>query len=181
MAGFENEVMRAKNMNFDETAPKPHLGVINAAGKFPIGTGNLFPIPEILGGSLTSPDNSITIGYSSPNITAIVNTSLLFKWQDVSGAFLSSRNNGYFITATASSTLPGGASEGDTFKYFVDTTQILTLTASGGQIIRMGNVVSSSGGTAVTTLRGDSVEFVFRSSNQCWCAIAGFTGTWVLA
>jgi hypothetical protein len=69
MAGFENNVMVAKNMNFDTAAANPHLGVINAAGKLPIGTGNLSPTPEILGGSITSPLGTISIGYSSPNIT----------------------------------------------------------------------------------------------------------------
>lgn len=73
MAGFENDVMISKNMNFDETSPKPHLGVINGIGKLPIGTGNTFPTPEILGGNLISPDNSIAIGYASPNITLAVN------------------------------------------------------------------------------------------------------------
>lgn len=69
MAGFENSVMVAKNLNFDELGAKPHLGVINAAGKLPIGTGNSSPTPEILGGSLTSPLGTVAIGYSSPNIT----------------------------------------------------------------------------------------------------------------
>jgi len=72
MAGFENDVMVAKNVNFDEAAAKPHLGIINAAGKLPIGTGNTYPTPEILAGVLTSPDSSVTIGYSSPNITLVV-------------------------------------------------------------------------------------------------------------
>lgn len=74
MAGFENDVMVAKNLNFDETAAKPHLGIINAAGKFPIGTGNTFPTPEILGGKITSPLGTLTIGYSSPNITLDIST-----------------------------------------------------------------------------------------------------------
>lgn len=69
MAGFENDVGVMKNLNFDEVSPKPHLGIIDAAGKIPIGTGNSFPTPEILGGSITSPGGSLTIGYSSPNIT----------------------------------------------------------------------------------------------------------------
>lgn len=77
MASFENSVVVAKNLNFDMNSPKPHLGIVNAAGKIPIGTGNSFPTPEILAGSLTSPDSSITFGYSSPNITAIVNTAVL--------------------------------------------------------------------------------------------------------
>ncbi len=184
MAGFANDIVYANNGDFSiagSTKGSLANGLLTN-GQLWIGTTAVnVGGTHISVGTIVSPDNSITIGYSSPNITAIVNTSLLFKWQDVAGAFISSKNNGYFITATASSTLPAGASEGDTIKYFVDTTQILTLTATGGQIIRMGNVVSSSGGTAVSTLQGDSVEFVFRSSNQCWCAIAGFTGTWVLA
>ena len=69
MGGFENDVVVAKNVNFDGSSPKPHLGIINAAGKLLIGTGSTFPIPEILGGSIISPDSSIIIGYSSPNIT----------------------------------------------------------------------------------------------------------------
>lgn len=69
MAGFENDVMVSKNINFDGFAAKPHLGIINAAGKLPIGTGNTSPTPEILAGSITSPLGTLTIGYSSPNIT----------------------------------------------------------------------------------------------------------------
>lgn len=77
MAGFENDVIVGSNLNFDDDGAKPHLGILNAAGKLPIGTGNLSPIPEILGGVLTSPNNSITFGYSSPNITAVVNTNVV--------------------------------------------------------------------------------------------------------
>lgn len=77
MSGFENDVMVAKNLNFDDAALPPHLGIITAAGMLAIGTGDLSPTPEILGGSLTSPDNSITFGYSSPDITAVVNTSVV--------------------------------------------------------------------------------------------------------
>ncbi len=69
MSGFENDIMLAKNLNFDEAGAKPHLGIIDAAGKFPIGTGATQPTPEILGGTLTSPLGTLTIGYSSPNIT----------------------------------------------------------------------------------------------------------------
>jgi hypothetical protein len=361
MAGFENDVMLAKNMNFDEVSAKPHLGVLNAAGKLPIGTGNTFPTPEILGGSITSPLGTITVGYSSPNITldlvggstavdsfamqtgtspvvptvaglvtfsgAVVaagtnpvrtdgtgaNTMALevqisqaiaaadatkiglcnfdsaefsvdangfvkllggteaidsigvdatsgggtnpvlptaaglitvngavvavgtnpirsvstaanvyqiqaqtsqalaaadatkiglsnfnsaqfsvdangfvsiigggFTWNDVSGAFSPLKENGYFITATATGTLPAAPAQGDTIKFFVDTTQILTIQATAGKIIRFGSLVSSSGGTFVSTLQGDSVELVYRTSDTCWCAIAGFTGTWTL-
>lgn len=75
MAGFERDVMLATNMNFDEAAPKPHLGILNTGGKLAIGTGQISPIPEILGGNIVSPNNTILIGYSSPNITVATNGS----------------------------------------------------------------------------------------------------------
>ena len=104
-----------------------------------------------------------------------------FTWTDVSGAFSPLKNNGYFVTATATGTLPASPAQGDTIKFFVDTTQFLTIKAPGTQIIRLGSLVSSAGGTAISTLQGDSVELVYRSSDTCWCAIAAYTGTWLMA
>ncbi len=178
MPGFssitgDEAIMFADNASFDGT---DRGGKMTINGQLWIGST---AAPHVKLGSLTSPDTSITIGYASPNITLMVNTALLFKWQDVSGAFISNKNNGYFITATASSTLPAAASEGDTIEYALDTTQILTLTASGGQTVRIGNAVSSSGGTATSTLRGDSVTLVFRAVSQSWIATS-VIGTWTL-
>lgn len=102
-----------------------------------------------------------------------------FTWNDVSGAFSPLRNNGYFITGTATGTLPAAPAQGDTIKFFVDhASEVLTIDAPGTQIIRLGNQVSSAGGTFVSTAQGDSVELTYRASDTCWCAIAGFTGTW---
>ena len=105
-----------------------------------------------------------------------------FTWNDVSGAFSPLKNNGYFITGTATGTLPASPSQGDIIKFFVDhASQLLTIDAPGTQIIRMGSLVTSAGGTAVSTLQGDSCELVYRASDTCWCAIAGFTGTWTIS
>jgi len=105
-----------------------------------------------------------------------------FTWNDVSGAFSPLESNGYFITGTATGTLPAVPAQGDTIKFLVDhATQVLTIDAPGTQIIRMGTLVSSAGGTAVSTAHGDSVELVYRASNTCWEAVGGIIGTWVLA
>lgn len=104
-----------------------------------------------------------------------------FTWNDVSGAFSPLKNNGYFITGTATANLPATPSQGDTIKFFVDhATQVLTIDAPGTQIIRFGSAVTAAGGTAVSTARGDSVELTYRSSDTCWCAIGGFSGIWTL-
>lgn len=102
-----------------------------------------------------------------------------FTWSDVSGAFSPLKENGYFITGTATGTLPAAPAQGDTIKFFVDhASQVLTIQATAGKIIRLGTLVSSAGGTFVSTAQGDSVELTYRTSDTCWCAIAGFTGTW---
>ena len=37
MSGFENDVMVASNVNFNNNDPKPHLGIINSNGQLLIG------------------------------------------------------------------------------------------------------------------------------------------------
>jgi len=104
-----------------------------------------------------------------------------FTWNDISGAFSPLKNNGYFITGTATGTLPASPGQGDTIKFFVDhASQLLTIDAPGTQIIRLGSAVTAAGGTAVSSAQGDSVELVYRTSDTCWCAIAGFSGIWTL-
>lgn len=64
MSGFDNETMYANNYDF--RGVQPVVAQVTTAGQLPIGTG---ASPAIEVGSLTSPDGSIDIGYSSPNIT----------------------------------------------------------------------------------------------------------------
>lgn len=118
--------------------------------------------------SITNGSNSITIATSTGGYT----------WSDASGAFSPLKENGYFITATATGTLPAAPANGDTIKFFVDTTQILTIQATAGKIIRFSSAVSAAAGTAVSSAQGDSVELVYRTTNTCWCAVAGFSGNW---
>lgn len=271
MAGFENDVLLCSNVNFNPALPKPHTGLITTDGQLIIGTTALNAGGTHLNiGVLTSPLGTLSIGYSSPNITldlaggavaiekinlqtgttpcvpssgsitfngAVVaagtnpvrtdgtaaNTMALevqisqaiastdatkiglsnynlinftvdangfvslaggggFTWNDVSGAFSPLKSNGYFVTGTATGTLPASPSQGDTVKFFVDhASQVLTIKAPGTQIIRLGSLVSSAGGTAVSTVQGDSVELTYRASDTCWCAIGGFSGTWIMA
>lgn len=176
----EQTFLFCDNMSFDGT---PRGGGFDTDGQLFIGS-TAADRPKNSGhvrkGSLTSLDSSITIGYSAPNITLAVANGVS-TWNDVSGAFSPLKNNGYFITGTATGTLPASPSQGDTIKFFVDhASQVLTIQASGTQIIRLGNTVSSAGGTALSTDQGDSLELTYRASSDCWCTIAGANGNWTL-
>ena len=70
MAGFERDVLLCTNVNFNPALPKPHPGLITTNGQLIIGTTALNAGGTHLNiGTLTSPGGTITIGYSSPNIT----------------------------------------------------------------------------------------------------------------
>lgn len=168
------------NMSFDGTH---RSGALNADGQLWIGsTASDRPNNggHVRRGTITSPGGTITVGYSSPNITLDVSGgSGSFTWNDVSGAFSPVKDNGYFITGTATATLPAAPAQGDTIKFFVDhDSQVLTIDAPGTQIIRLATGVTSAGGTIISTAQGDSIELTYRASNTCWCAIAGFNGNW---
>lgn len=75
MSGFENDVMVAKNLNFNEAGGKPHLGIINAAGLIPIGTGQVQPLQEIQAGTIVA-GTGITVNYVSPNLVVASTASL---------------------------------------------------------------------------------------------------------
>jgi hypothetical protein len=103
-----------------------------------------------------------------------------FAWSDKATSFAAVSGNGYFITGTATATLPASPSEGNTISFIVDTTNILTIQANTGQIIRIGTAVSASAGTATNNARGDSVTLVFRSSNSAWISLGAPQGTWTV-
>src|SRR5690606_18750249 len=124
-----SDILVCKNINFDTVAPKPHLGIITAAGELPIGTGNTSPTPEILAGSITSPNGSITVGYSSPDITLEV-ASDGFTWNEVTGTSQElSVNKGYIgnNAGTITMTLPETALIGDTICFAQKGTGIITV------------------------------------------------------
>lgn len=67
MAGFANDVLIADNVNFTGATGVPgKIGTVTTDGQLLIGST---ATPNIQVGTLTSPNNTITIGYSSPNIT----------------------------------------------------------------------------------------------------------------
>jgi len=127
--------------------------------------------------TLTSFGGTITfiVGANSLNLES---TSGVFTWTDTSGTFSALKNNGYFITGTATANLPAVPSQGNEIKFIVDhASQALTIQSSGTQVIRFGNSVSSAAGTFVSTARGDSVTLVYRASDTAWIA-ESFVGTW---
>lgn len=111
-------------------------------------------------------------------VSAISGTA---PWLDVAVPTAMVNHTGYFVTAAVAVTLPAGVANGDMIEVVDAFGGGVVVTASGANLIRIGNVVSSAGGTATTTQLGDSARFVFRLVTQTWYAVPGVEGNWVLA
>lgn len=133
--------------------------------------------PNIKVGTLTSPDSSITIGYSSPNITIETASQSLLTWTDKATSFSAAERNGYFVTGTATGTLPASPNQGDTISFSLDTANVLTIQANTGQTIRGGGAVSSTAGSFSSNSIGDSLTLVYKSTGSVWISTS-IIGTW---
>lgn len=142
-------------------------------GQLPIGSSAGNPAAATLtagtGIAITNGHNSITIA----------STGSSMAWTDESTSFNAASGNGYFVTGTATATMPASPSQGNVISFIVDTTSTLTITANTGQVIRIGSAVSASAGTAANNARGDSLTLIYRSSDTAWIA-REVIGTWTV-
>lgn len=116
----------------------------------------------------------------SGNTTIATTGTLIGTWTDEATSFSALKNNGYFVTANATATLPASPAQGDTIAFNVDSASgILTITANTGQVISVGKVTSASAGTAASNFTGDSIVLVYRTSDTSWRAIQS-VGTWTV-
>jgi len=172
-SGLENDVLVAANVNFNNTGAKPHTGIITTDGQLLIGST---AAPKIQAGTLTSTDSSITIGYSSPNITLQVagGTTVGKTITGNSGGALSPtagnwniQGTGSITTSGAGSTLTGqltgltnhsvlvGAGTATITKVAPSATSGVPLISQGAAADPVfGTAVVAGGGTGATTLTG---------------------------
>lgn len=168
MAGFTNDVMNANNVNF--TGANPTVGTVTTNGQLMIGST---AAPNIKVGSLTSPGGTVSIGYSSPNITLDV-VSGGFTWHDVTGATqLIAVQNGYVTDrgGGVTYTLPATANFGDEF-IITGKQGLWTVAQNANQQILLGSSSTTVGvgGSIAATSVGDSITLV--------CITAGASTVW---
>ncbi len=115
MAGFDNDVVYALNADFtstDNQTPSAANGLATN-GQMWIGSTALNAgSTHINVGSITSPDSSVTVSYSSPNITLVVNGSAVGKTitGNSGGALSPTAGNWNIITANSTPIFAGSGS-----------------------------------------------------------------------
>lgn len=225
MAGSKNDVVVGKNADFSQ-AGAPNAATSEANG---LATNGQLWIGATLTnvggthinvGSIVSPDASLNIGYSSPNITlAVAGGTTTGKtitgdtggalsptggnWNILGGPGVTTSgsgstltinsvvftnttattlavDNGYNATAAGTYNMPATAAQGEMIIVFCDTAGAVVLDCPALNFIRIGNAITSSGGTATSTLQGDSLTLRYRLSSLTWEAVS-VSGNWLLA
>ena len=89
-------------------------------------------------------------------------------------------NNGYYATAAGTYVLPAAPAQGDVVIIVADTAGAVAVDAPSTHLIRIGNLISSAGGTATSTAIGDSLTLRYRASSTTWFSVST-QGNWTLA
>ena len=149
-------------------------GATLTAGEVLIGTTSTAPSPATLtagaGISITSASGAITIASSGEGIS----------WNNKSTSFNAVAENGYFITAGATATLPTGAANGVTIIIVAVASSSVVVQCATGDYITIGTVSSSASGTATNTAAGNTFTLTYYATGTTWYA-RGVQGNWTLA
>lgn len=134
------------------------------------------------GGALSPTSNNWNI-LGGPGITTSGSGSTLtinnVVFIDTTATTLAS-DNGYFATAAGTYTLPATARQGEMIIVVCDTAGAVVIDAPALNFIRIGSLITSSGGTATSTGRGDSITLRYRLASLTWEAVS-VIGTWLIA
>lgn len=134
------------------------------------------------GGALSPTANNWNI-LGGPGITTTGSGSTLtinsVVFTDTTAATLAV-DNGYNATAAGTYNMPATALQGEMIIVFCDTTGAVVLDCPALNFIRVGELITSSGGTMTSTKQGDSLTLRYRLSSLTWEAVS-VVGTWLVA
>lgn len=160
---------------------------VDANGFVSIGGGTIATTYTADSGSATPAAGNLNI-LGGPGIT----TSATGSTVTINSVVFTNRNTAATVTADSGSfaiapstipvvlTLPATPAQGELLQFVCTTADILTLQAPAATTIRIGSLVSSSAGTATSTLIGDSLTLRYYATGTAWIATS-VIGTWVVA
>lgn len=143
---------------------------------FPVGPDASDNI-NVIGDALTA----TVVGNPGTNTLTISVLTGGFAWSDQAVTFNAASANGYFCTAALTVNLPASGALYQTIIVYVDTSSSVILQANTGQMIQVGDMISSSGGTATSTAQGSVLELVFRPGDTTWHTITSVGSGWTMA
>lgn len=168
MSGFDNDVVYAKNADFTQ-ADNQNVSESNGLatnGQFWVGTTVVNAGgTHVNVGNLVSPNGSIIFGYSSPNITAIANSSTTGQTitGDSGGALSPTAGNWNVFGLSGSKTSGSGSTLTVKSPPYADFPATSTATVNSGSFITAGgNIILNLPSPAAD---GDLVEVICTTAN----------------
>lgn len=165
------------------------LTLPNRATDTVVGYGDYSAKGVILVGTAANTFTALAVGTDNFVLTAASGQSSGMQWaapvytklpfSDTSGSATMTTNNGYFVTTTATPTLPAAPANGDVVSFVVLTSASCTITANTGQKIQLGTSLSATAGTAATSVGGNTLYLTYRSTGAIWWASAP-QGSWTI-
>ena len=163
-------------------------GILNVSG----GGGSGSPVQTITGnsgGAVPPTANNINlVGSGSITVTGNPGTSTLtitdsgggLVWNDRAISFAASSNNGYFVSASATGTMPASPAQGDEVEFCITNAGVtMTIVANAGQRLCVGTDLSAIAGNTVATNLGSSISFTYQASSSTWFSVTSPQGTFI--
>lgn len=144
------------------------VSITNGPGTITIGLTGGGAVNSITGG----PGITITGTAANPIVNSVV-------FVDTAAATLVV-DGGIFATAAGTYPMPATAAQGELIIVFCDTAGAVVLDCPALNFIRIGSIITSSGGTVTSTSIGDSLTLRYRLSSLTW-ECTSVIGTWVVA
>ncbi len=139
-----------------------------------------------VGVGIPSGNNFNIEGAGSITVTMVGDTATITEsgggltWTDEALSFAAVSNNGYFVSATATATLPAAPSQGDVVEFVITNIGVtLTIQANAGQFICIGTDLSVVAGNTVGAQLGNSISFTYQASSTTWFSVTAPQGSWV--
>lgn len=135
------------------------------------------------GGALSPVANNWNI-FGGPGVTTsgagntLTINSVVFT--DQGGSISVTQDSGSYVTAAITLTTPAAPAQGHELIFACTNASTLVIKAAGAQLIRIGSLITSVGGTMTSTSIGDSVTLRFRTADSTWYAVS-VIGTWTKA
>lgn len=163
MAGFDNDCMYADNADFTTAGAGSGSSTngLQTNGQLWVGTTAVNAGgTHINVGTLTSPNNSIVFGYSSPNITAIANSSMTGQTitGDSGGALSPTAGNWNILGLSGSKTSGSGSTLTIKSPPYADIAGSVSVTKNSGSFST--NAITLTTPVTAGLADGDLIEFI---------------------
>jgi len=98
---------------------------------------------------------------------------------DEAMSFSAVAGNAYYVSDSATASLPSSPSQGDEIQFICGDTAVV-IQADGTDLIQLGNQTSTAGGTLTNVAIGDCITLKFQETSTTWWGVSS-VGNWTPA